>query len=201
MNMLADILASRVRAEIFRLLFGHEPSRLHMRELERRSGCVIGTIQKELKKLLRLGLVRQQRDGNRLYYEANSEHPLYPDIRSMVAKTSGVFERLRSALASEDRIGQAFVFGSFARGEEHAGSDLDLLVIGELGLRQLVALLSEVALETGREINPHVMSADEFVKRLRQKDHFVEAVMASEKVFVKGGADDLEKLEREPLAS
>ena len=194
MAILADILSSRVRAEIFRLLFGPGAQKLHMRELERQSGCVIGTIQTELKKLLRLGLVRRERDGNRLYYQANIDHPLYSDIRSMVTKTSGPAVLLKQALEGEQSVQVAFIFGSFARGEEQAGSDVDLMVIGSVGLRRVTELLSGLSGQIGREVNPHVMDNSEFSQRRAAGEHFVMELLASEKIFVKGGRDDFEKL-------
>ena len=194
MSLLAEILSSRVRAEIFRLLFGPAGTKLHMRELERQSGCVIGTIQTELKKLLRLGLVLRERDGNRLYYQANTEHPIYPEIRNLVSKTTGLVELLRQRLADEPEIAIAFLFGSMARGDMTPASDVDLLVIGALGLRQLTALLSGLSGEVGREINPHVMAPEEFARRAKARDHFVTGLMEGAKVFVKGGRDDLAKL-------
>jgi DNA-binding transcriptional ArsR family regulator len=112
MNVLAEILSSKIRAEIFRLLFGTSAEELHMREIERRSGYAIGTIQTELKKLLRLYLVKKRKDGNRLYYRANKEHPLYPDIRSVVLKTIGLVDILKNALRQDSDISIAFVFGS-----------------------------------------------------------------------------------------
>jgi hypothetical protein len=87
--MLAQILSSRIRAEIFRLLFAAASQELHMREIQRRSCCAIGTIQTELKKLKRLGLLLERKEANRLYFRANPDHLLYRDIRSLVAKTNG----------------------------------------------------------------------------------------------------------------
>ena len=194
MNLLTEILSSRVRAEVFRLLFGLDAVELHMRELERRSGCAIGTIQTELKKLARLGLVTSRRDGNRLYFRANREHPLYPDLRSMVFKTVGLVDCLKSALATDEAIRVAFLFGSLARHEEKPSSDIDLMVIGQLGLRRLTGLLSGVAAQIGREINPHVMGVDEFVRRRAEEDHFVTQLLESDRIFIKGDQDELEKL-------
>lgn len=194
MNILAEILSSRVRAEIFRLLFGPGTARLHMRELERQSGCIIGTIQTELKKLLRLELVSCQRDGNRLYYQANRAHPLYAEIGALVAKTTGLIPLLRQALATTEGIRVAFVFGSMARQEENAASDVDLLVIGQLGLRELTPLLSGVANQIGREINPHTMSVEEFVRRRIEGDHFVTEVLATPRIFIRGDEDELAKM-------
>jgi predicted nucleotidyltransferase len=196
MNLLAEILSSRVRAEIFRLLFGIDAEELHMRELERRTGCAIGTIQTELKKLLRLGLVSSRRDGNRLYYQANRQHPLYPELRGLVLKTVGLVDVLQSALAKEAGIRVAFVFGSFARQEEGASSDIDLMVIGRLGLRQLIGLLAGVAAQVGREINPHVMAGEEFVRRRTVGEHFVTQVLASPRLFIRGDEHELDKLGR-----
>jgi uncharacterized protein len=194
MNVLAEILSSRVRAEIFRLLFAQQAEKLHVRELERQSGCVVGTIQTELRKLLGLGLVSCQRDGNRLYYQANREHPLYSDIRSMVQKTTGLADVLKKVMASDARIHIAFVFGSFARQEQQPTSDIDLMIIGSLGLRQLTSLLTGIAAQLGREINPHVMNADEFVRRRAAGEHFVTQILSSPLIFIKGDADELEKL-------
>jgi predicted nucleotidyltransferase len=195
MNQLAELLSSRTRAEIFRLLFGGTGEELHVREIERRSGLNNSTIRQELRKLVRLDLVQSRRDSNRVYYRAKTESPLYPEIRNLVLKTSGLSDVLKPAL-SDKRIRVAFVFGSIARGEEKAGSDLDLMVIGELGLRDLSGLLSGIEEKIGREVNPHVLHEDEFRKRVRAKEHFVSSVMESSKIFIIGSQRELEAMGR-----
>lgn len=194
MNVLAQILSSKVRAEIFRLLFGLQAPELHMRELERGAGCTIGPIQSELKKLLGLQLVSARRSGNRLYYRANREHPLYPDIHSLVLKTSGLADYLKEYLASRNDIDIAFVFGSIAAGSEDAASDIDLMVIGTIGLRALSGVLTDFRSTIGREVNPHVFSREEFVRRKKEKEHFIGTVLSSSRLFVKGTEHELEKL-------
>lgn len=194
MNSLAELLSSRVRAEILRCLFSGTAQELHMRELERRSGCAIGTIQTELKKLVRLDLVAGRRDGNRLYYRARVEHPLYADLCGLVQKTVGVVGLLQAALADCPGIDCAFVFGSLAGSREKAGSDVDLMVIGAVGLRALSGKLAAVTEACGREINPHLLSGEEFCARIKQNDHFLSNVMKSKKLLVRGGEDDLAKL-------
>jgi DNA-binding transcriptional ArsR family regulator len=126
MNLLAQILSSKVRAEIFRLLFGLSDHPLHMRELARRSGFAIGTVQTEMQKLSRLDLVDRHQDGNRVYYQANKSHPLYADIRQLVYKTTGLVDTLKQALDGQKDIEAAFVFGSAATGNLAAESDVDL---------------------------------------------------------------------------
>ena len=145
MGLLAEILSSNMRAEIFRNLFGTEKQSLHLREIVRRTGFAIGTVQQEINKLQRLDIITRIKDGNRIYYKANTDHPLYSDIRNLVQKTNGLADLLKKALSSETKIKIAFIFGSFARKEEKAISDVDLMVIGDIGLRKLTGLLMDVS--------------------------------------------------------
>jgi len=195
MSALAELLSSRTRAEIFRLLFGVSGGALHTREIQRRARSSVGAVQQELQKLRRLGLVNAQKDGNRVAYTANRSHPLYPEIHRLVLKTGGLADLLRAAL-THPKIEWAFVFGSVARGEETAESDLDLLVIGEIGLRTVTNLLSGVAEQVGREINPHVLRRAEFLRRKGEKDAFLMRVLAAPKLFVVGDPHDFEAMAR-----
>lgn len=200
MSFLAEILSSRVREQVFLHLFDGQRRELHMRELERRSGVSIGTIQTELKKLNRLDLVVSRRDGNRLYYRANQEHPVYSDICSLVAKTSGIVGRLHAAVEDLPEITCAFLFGSLATDTTVAQSDIDLMIIGSVGLRRLSAVFKEIAHTAGREINPYILSEKEFAKRVQSQDHFMHNVMNTSKIFIKGGEDDLAELAGQRLA-
>ena len=200
MNTLALLLSSGVKAELFRLLFGLHDQELHVRELERQSGFALSTVRQELKNLEKLGLVRTRVSGNRTYYRGNRCHPLYPEIRSLVLKTSGLADVLREALG-EDSVRLAFVFGSVASGNETSESDIDLMVIGSISLRALVGRLSGVSGKVGRELNPSVMTEAEFRKRRRTGDHFVSTVLSAPKIFVIGDADDLEAMGKERLDS
>jgi len=193
MNTLAEFLSSRSRAEILRLLFGPDSRELHVRELERQSGLADATIRQELKKLTRLGVIVARQDGNRTYYRANVESPLYPDIRNLVRKTSGLTDVLREALG-EAEIQIAFVFGSVASGAEKATSDVDLMVIGAISLRQLSKRLSGVATKLGREINPHALTPAEFARRIKEREHFITSVLETPRLFVIGSEDELRRL-------
>ena len=193
MSQLAEILSSKIRAEIFRLLFGTSDQALHMREIERRSGFVIGTIQNELKKLYSLDLVLKKVDGNRTYYRANKNHPLFNDIHNLVLKTTGLVDVLKEALDS-NKIKLAFVFGSFAKSEESTESDIDLMVIGDLGLRDTTKLLSKAQEQVFREINPHVYPQNEFINKYKRHDHFVSQVVENPKIYVIGNEDELKAM-------
>ena len=105
-------------------------------------------------------------------------------------KTNGLVGLLQEALTDDDIL-LAFVFGSIARGETQAKSDVDLMIIGSLGLRRLTKLLSGVAEQIGREINPHIMTMSELKQRKRQHDHFLTTVLQAPKLFIKGTDDEL----------
>jgi predicted nucleotidyltransferase len=193
MSVLSDIVGSRIRAELFRLLFTDLKTELHVREIERRTGFNDSAIRQELAKLRRLDLVESRRDGNRLYYRAREQHALYRDIRNLTQKTSGLAEVLSEYLAAKE-IEVAFVFGSVAQGNPKADSDIDLMVIGLLGMRELTRLLRGASDKLGREINPHVLTPEEYRKRIRRKDHFLSNVLAGSKTMVKGTEDELGRL-------
>ena len=194
MNLLAEILSSKIRGEVFRILFGVDDNALHLREIERRSGLTIGTVQQEIKKLLKLDLIKRRKDGNRIYYQANREHPLYTEIRNIVLKTTGLAEVIKGALSASPDIKIAFVFGSIAHHTEKGASDVDLMVIGTLGLRKLTGLLTGVSVRVGRDINPHVLSEKEFLKRKKGHDHFLNQVLESPKIFIIGTENDLAEM-------
>lgn len=192
MSVLA-VLFPQVRAEVLRLLFADASRELHLRDLTRQSGLGLGTVQGELEKLSSSDLVTSRRDGNRRYYRANSTHPLFPDLQQLVLKTSGLRDVLADALNGIKGVEVAFVFGSLASNGGKAASDVDLFVIGDVGLRGLATALRGVGEVLAREINPITMTAEEFRKR-RTNDSFVQDVLGKEKLFVKGNANELERL-------
>lgn len=193
MDELATLIGSKTRAEIFRLLFQRAGVELYLRELHRRSGLSIRPVQQELSKLAQIGLVKLRNDGNRIYYGANTEHPLFPEIRGIVEKTSGVSALLETALA-DPGVELAFIFGSVGAGKARPDGDLDLFVIGDIGLRRLVKRLAGMSERVGRVINSHVMRKEEFSRKAQKKDHFISNVLGAQKAFVIGTEDELRQL-------
>lgn len=186
-------LFPQVRGEVLRLLFADASRELHLRDLTRQSGLALGTMQGELEKLGEADLVTSRRDGNRRYFRANASHPLFIDLQRLVLKTVGLREVLAEALAGIAGIEVAFVFGSLADGGGKAASDVDLLVVGEVGLRKLAGPLRAAGESLGREINPVTMTAVEF-RQGRKKNPFLVDVLGKPKLFVKGGPDELARL-------
>jgi DNA-binding transcriptional ArsR family regulator len=199
MNTLAEILSSNTRAEFFRLLFGLNQKEYYLRELAKCSGLTIGTIQQEALKLENLGLIHKRRDGNRTYFSANKDHPIYMDIHHLVLKTIGLRDVLRSYLP-DNSIHFAFVFGSIASGNEKPDSDIDLFIMGDIGLRTLSKHLVEPGQIIGREINSYTISKKELTYKITQNDHFISTIISSQKLFIKGDENEFAKLVEECLA-
>jgi len=194
MDILSEILSSRIRAAIFRLLFGFDEKEIYMRDLERRSGFSIGAIQTELKKLLRFELLERRKDGNRIYFQANKKHPLYSDLRNLVFKTNGLIDIIKDALINSDAIKYAFVFGSFARNEETASSDIDLMVIGDLTLRHLTGMLVGLSDKLNREINPHCLGEQDFIRRKNAGEPFINRICEESRLFIIGNENDFKAM-------
>ena len=159
MDILAKILSSKTRAAIFELLFVRDNPSLHIRDITRKCGFNVATVRQELEKLKNLDLLLALRDGNRLYYQANVENPLYKALCELTLKTSAVPDIIKNSLNRViEQIQYAFIFGSFVNGDMTSQSDIDLFVIGDISSRKLSSVLKKTSIEIGREINYTVFS-------------------------------------------
>jgi predicted nucleotidyltransferase len=157
------------------------------------------SLQRELKGLVAGGILQQRREGTRTYYRADVRSPLFPHLRSLLERTVGLLPTLRQMLEPfRTRIDCALVYGSMARREEHGGSDVDLLVVGSVGLAALAPALRKAESRLGRDINVTSYSAREFREKLAAKDHFLSAILRGPKEFVRGDQHVLDALVGKP---
>lgn len=196
----SDILLGRTRGSILALLFGHIDEMFYLRQIVRASGYGLGPVQRELKLLTDAGIIRRTVRGRQVFFQANQDSPIFAELRSLVAKTAGLGDRLRDALSPmAGRIKIAFVYGSLARGEEKQDSDIDLFIVGELSFSDLVMKLQAVQNLLRREINPTVYSSAEFRTKLREKHHFLTSVLKEPKIYLIGDENELRRLAPELL--
>jgi predicted nucleotidyltransferase len=188
-------LFPRARRAVLTLLLMDSGKRWHLREVVRRADCAVGTVRRELKGLAECGIVVESRDGNRTYYQANPQCPVYPELAGLIRKTSGLADVLRAALAGLGKqIHVAFIYGSQAKQEAGPESDVDLMVIGKIGFAEVVSVLAQAQETLGREINPTVYSPEEFRRKASSGHHFVRSVLKDRKIFLIGDADELGRL-------
>lgn len=191
--MLMDILFGAYRQRVLSLLLLNPEHGYHVRELARITGTTAGTLHKELTKLAGTGLLLRKEQGNQVRYQANRDCPVFAELAGLFRKTTGIAGVLANALLPL-KPQFALIFGSVARGEESASSDVDLLLIGELGFADVVKALYPAQATLQREINPVIYTQTELAKRFQTGDPFIREILAKPKLFITGTEDDLGKL-------
>lgn len=193
---LGNLLFGQTRGGVLALLYGSPDQLFFVRQIARETGIrSVGSVQRELETMTDVGLINRSTLGNQVFYQANREHPAYEELRSLIAKTVGIFHLLGSALAPlENRISSAFVYGSVARGEETAESDVDLMVIGDVTWDEVLECLTAAERSIGRPINPTVYSPGEFKSKLDAGNHFISSVVRGRNVFLIGNENELRKV-------
>jgi predicted nucleotidyltransferase len=200
--VLLDLLFGSYRQRALTQLLLHPDSSYHVRELARLTGTTPGTLHKELSRLAESGLLLREKQGNQVRYRANLDHPVFPELAGLFRKTSGAVSVLAHALhtlAPEPEL--ALIFGSMARGEENARSDVDLLLVGDNAFGDTVKALYPAQEQLQREINPVIYTAAEFTRRLKAQEAFIGNILASPKLYVIGTEHELGKFAGHPPAA
>ena len=192
---MAAVLFPGTKRKILALFFLNPDQEYYFSEVIRLTRTRQGVIQRELKTLAEAGILNAEKRGRQKFYSVNRKHPIFQDLRNIIFKTFGVIGKIREALEPlGKKIKVAFVYGSFARGEEVSGSDLDLFVVGSIRLDEIVSILSTVEQAISREINPTLFSDTEFKSKWSKKNHFLKSVAKTEKEFIIGSEDEFRRL-------
>lgn len=153
------------------------------------------SLQRELASLTEAQLLESRKDGNRVYYKANVSSPGISELQSLLIKTIGVADLLKSTLKAHlGAVDFAFIYGSLARGEAVATSDVDLMLIGDIKLSIIAGALKKAEKSLGREVNATIYSSREFVRKINEGDSFLKTVMGDKKILLKGKESELEDL-------
>jgi predicted nucleotidyltransferase len=195
-HSLADALFSKVRQRVLAVLYGQPDRDFHTNEIIRLSHAGTGAVQRELEKFVAGGLVTQKISGNQKIYQANSDSPLYTELRSIVLKTFGLGDVLRQVLSPiAAQIHVAFIYGSIAKHKDTTASDIDLMLISEtLTYADIFQRLEKIQAELGRSIHPTFYSPSEWTRKKNENNHFLLQVIKQPKIFLLGNEDELNKL-------
>lgn len=193
-NSPLDALFPKTRQGILAAMFVRPDKSWYASELARRMGVSSSNLQRELQDLTEAGILEACRQGRMAYSQPNTNSPLYPDLRGLLLKTAGLVDVLAEALKPlGDQIRLAFVYGSMPSGEERSDSNIDLMIVGSASPTALALPLRRTRETLGREVNPTLYSAAEFIRKRKGKDHFLAQIMAKPRLLVVGTEHDLGK--------
>jgi predicted nucleotidyltransferase len=189
-----DALLPKTRQGILAATLVQPEKAWYASELARRMGVPASSLQRELQDLSEAGILKTHRQGRMAYYQANTDSPVYPDLRGLLLKTAGLVDVLAHALKPlATKLRAAFVYGSIASGTERSDSDIDLMVIGQVSPKEVALPLRRARELLGREINPTVYTPVEFERKRAAKDHFLTQVLDKPRLFVLGNSNELGK--------
>ena len=190
-----DALLPKTRQGILAATLVRPEKAWYAAELAQRLGVPSSSLQCELRDLTDAGILKTHRQGRMVYYQANRESPVFPDLRGLLLKTAGLVDVLAQALKPvASKVTTAFVYGSIAAGGESSESDIDLMVMGEVSPQDLALPLRRARESLGREINPTVYTPAEFSRKRAANDHFLTQVLDKPRLIVLGNKDELGKI-------
>ncbi|MGO8934727.1 MAG: nucleotidyltransferase domain-containing protein [Terracidiphilus sp.] len=187
---IGSLFFGQIRGSVLALLYGAPDESFFVRQIAREIGASAGSVQRELALLTNAGLIDRSPLGSQVFYRANREYPAFAELRALLAKTTGVFQLLKAALDPfSARIKFAFVYGSVARGEDKATSDIDLMVVGDLSFDEILEAVSPLEKHLRRPVNPTIYSLGQLKQRCRAGNHFLRSLRNNVKVFLIGNED------------
>jgi DNA-binding transcriptional ArsR family regulator len=189
---LLDALLPKTRQGILAALLGEPEKTWYVSELARRMAVPSSSLQRELQDLTQVGILKSHRQGRMAYYQANTDSPVYADLRGLLLKTAGLVDVLADALKPlAAKLELVFVYGSIAGGTEQSDSDIDLMVVGKVAPAEIALPLRRARELLGRAINPTVYTPAEFDRKRTARDHFLNQVMAKPRLVVLQKPHDL----------
>ena len=197
-----NALFPRIRQALLAATVLHPDRWWYLSDLAQHLDVRPSSLQRELAALVDAGILRRRRDGNRVYFQSNPDCPFLPELQGLLVKTTGVVDTLREVLGRfAKRIDWAFVYGSMARAEELASSDVDLMIIGHVGLADLTPALRRAEGRLGRAVNPTLYTHEEFATKLHSGHHFLKTVLDGDKLFILGDPHELAAATHSPLGA
>jgi predicted nucleotidyltransferase/DNA-binding transcriptional regulator YhcF (GntR family) len=192
-----DALFPAVRQELLATTLLSPDKWWYLSELASHLKTSPSSLQRELDSLTRSGILERKQDGRRTYYKARQDSPVFDELHGLLSKTAGIVPALQSELTKfSDKIYWGAIYGSIARGEEGAESDVDLLIVGDVATAELLPALRRVERQFGREVNVKRYSEREFRDKMRDGDHFLKSVVSGKFESLVGSPDELEKAAR-----
>lgn len=189
--MLKDLIISKVRVKLLEIFFAHPNEIYHVRDLVRRTEEEINAVRRELAHMESSGMVKKEPRGNRLYYWFKKNYLFYPELASMIAKTSGLGGEIIKGRNKIGKLNFVMFSGKFIQKTERKPSEVDILVVGDVVMPELAALIKAEERKIQREINYTIMTMEEFQFRKRRRDPFLVEILGGSRVMITGDEGEL----------
>lgn len=191
MAELSDFILSKVRVKLLEVFFQKPKEMWYVRELTRLTDEEINAVRRELGRMHDVGLLKSEERGNRLYYMLNHQYEFFPELLTLVAKSTGLGRELKRNRRKLGDIKYIMFSGPFAKQGKRLHTDVDILIIGNIVLAELAVLVKKEEQTRGYEINYSVISEEEFVFRKNRRDPFLRDILAGSRVMIIGDEDSL----------
>ena len=190
---LGNALFGGTRQRVLGLLFGRPKRSFYAKELIRLADGGSGAVQRELERLAQSGLVTVRPIGNQKHFQANPDSPIFAELCSIAKKTFGLADPLRNALAPlAPRILAAFIYGSVAKHQDTAASDIDLMIIADrVSYADLLMAVELATADLGRQVTTTILTRKELAQRIEDRSSFVTRMLAQPKIWLIGTEDDI----------
>jgi len=189
--MLESLIRSKTARKVLTIFITNPDEKFYTRQLERLIKEPVSAVRRELQKLEKSGLLSSKKDANIKYYRVNKDYPIFDEIKKIILKTEGLGDKLRELIEKVPGVKLAFIYGSVAKGEEKAASDIDLMIIGDMDSVKLHSKISEIENTIKRPINYNLMNEEDFKNK---KTEFVKRVLKEKKIFLIGKENEFRKL-------
>ena len=191
--MLDDLIVSRVRIKILKLYFLNPDKIFHLREIQRQTNEAMNAIRREMNYLKDCGFMTSEYRGNRKYFTARKDSPLYFDLLALFNKMYGLGGEIIKNKLRLGKVKFVMLSGKFVRGKEKSSSEVDLLVVGRVILPELAQIIKSEEKRKGREINYTIMTEEEFSFRKKRRDPFILSVLYHSRIMIIGDEEELLK--------
>jgi len=190
--MLERLIASKTRRVLLNTFFSDPEAEYYTRQLASMHKISVGAVHREIRGLLSSGLLKERRVGNIRLFSLNKKNPVYEEMKNIIRKTEGVIRLVKDAVAPVKGIKAAFIYGSYAKGDERPDSDVDIFIIGDdVDEGTLIVRLNALERKLFKEINFTRYTESEYKGQIRKRNSFVLETVKGRKIFIKGGEDDI----------
>lgn len=191
---LKHLFISQTRLKLINILFYNPRDIFYVRQLVRLTDEEINSVRRELANLQKSGVISSEWRGNRLYYWADKQSSLFFNLLTIANQSSGLGLKLQNKNETLGTIKLVFYNNKFITGDKRNQDDIDLVIVGDVSLREIDSFIKQEEEVRGYEINYMVMGKGEFRLRRQKRDQFIVDFFLSNPIVIIGNQSEISSL-------